>query len=158
MANPWFKFYGSEYLSDPKFFGLGAYERSCWITILSLASQTEDGVINFFSESQLYAYSGISPVENQDLKVLDKFQELGMIDLCNGVVTVKNWNKRQRSEGYERVKAFRQRQSNANVTDREKEREKERTSGSKEPSRGQGNKYIPKAPDLPDLTNYGRGK
>jgi hypothetical protein len=104
----------------------------------------------FLSEAQLYATSGINPVDNPDLKILETFKKKGMIDECNGVVTVLNWSKRQRSEGYERVKEFRKRQSNANVTDREKEREKERSNGFKKPF-----KTLDKAPDYKDFTGLG---
>lgn len=123
MANPWFKFYGSEYLSDPKILQLDPDERSCWVTILCLASQS-DGSIRFLSEAQLLAMSGIT---KQRENVLKKFEQLDMILICNGTVTVKNWEKRQYSEGYSRVKKFRERKSNAKDNDRKIRTDKIRT-------------------------------
>jgi hypothetical protein len=57
--------------------------------------------------------SGVS----EDIKVLKKFEELGMVTLCNGDVTILNWEKRQLSEATKRVRDYRRKQaSNANVT------------------------------------------
>lgn len=107
MANQWFKFYGGEYLGDPKILQLGAYERSCWLTLLCLASQSENGEIKFLSEAQLLVMSGVSINSENGESILSKFEQLDMITISNGVVTIKNWGKRQYSEGYERVKRFR---------------------------------------------------
>lgn len=127
----WFKFYGSEFLSDPKIVPLNAGERSCWITLLCFASQTENGVVRFINEEQLKAMSGIIAGDEMWIKctgILEKLKNADMITLSNGNVTIKNWVKRQYSEGYLRVKAYRKRNSNAEVTpQREKEREKEYT-------------------------------
>lgn len=126
----WFKFYGSEFLSDTKIVPLNGAERICWITILCLASQTEDGVIKFISEDQLKAMSGILPggeMWKTCSGILNKFAKLDMVTLGNGNVTVKNWTKRQLSESYLRVKRFREkRDSNVTeTTEREIERKKE---------------------------------
>lgn len=122
MANQWFKFYGGEYLSDPKMLQLNAVERSCWLTLLCLASQSEVGEIKFLSESQLFVLSG---VHDSNISVLKKFEELDMIKICNGVVTLINWEKRQYSEGYSRVKNFRKRKSNGEDNDRREENRRE---------------------------------
>lgn len=122
MTNPWFKFYGGEYLSDTKMLQLNACERSCWITLLCLASQSENGDIKFLSESQLLVMSGVT---DQNIGMLNKFEELDMIRVCNGVVTVINWEKRQYSEGYSRVKNFRKRKSNTEDNDRREEKREE---------------------------------
>lgn len=122
MANQWFKFYGGEYLSDQKIRPLNGAERSCWITLLSFASQSENGVIKFLTEDQLINYSGNEIFRESLNGVLKKFEELEMISLSNGYVTVKNWNKRQLSDSTERVRRFREKQEgNENVTDRKKE-------------------------------------
>jgi len=127
----WFKFYGSEFLSDPKIVPLNAGERSCWITLLCLASQTENGIVRFINEDQLKAMSGIIAGDEMWIKctgILEKLKNADMITLSNGNVTIKNWIKRQYSEGYLRVKAYRKRKGNEEVTpQREKEREKEYT-------------------------------
>lgn len=119
MANQWFKFYGGEYLSDPKVLQLNALERSCWLTILCLASQSEDGVVRFLSEKQLLMMAGaISGATEFETGIFQKLEGLKMIRLSNGDVTVLNWQKRQYSEGYSRVKNFRKRQSNTEDNDR----------------------------------------
>jgi hypothetical protein len=117
MSRPWFKFFGLEYLSDPKTLQLTGAQRSCWLTLLCLTSQSEDGEIKFLSEDQLLVLSGVSMDERG---ILDKFVELGMIRLSNGNVTLLNWTKRQYSEGWERVKRYR---SNAKVTQKSMGRE-----------------------------------
>lgn len=105
MLNQWFKFYGFEYLSDPKIGALNAQERSCWLTLLCLAgSSTIPGVIEFLTVEVLLQKSGISfdpyhPEEwDKCLSVLKKFEAMKMITAdSNGVVTIINWNKRQES-------------------------------------------------------------
>lgn len=114
MANQWFKFYGAEYLSDPKILQLNGNERSCWTTLMALASQTEDGIIKFLSEKQLLILSGVQ----EDIKIFEKLEKLKMITLSNGSVTLLNWQKRQLSEGYFRVKKFREKNCNAKDNDR----------------------------------------
>lgn len=121
MVNPWFKFYGGEYLSDPKMDALDGNERSCWITILSLANQSEDGVIKYATEKKILEKANINELYRDYYEgILNKLVNLGMIQLCNGDVTqgitVVNWEKRQYSEGYLRVKKHRQKISNENVT------------------------------------------
>ncbi len=102
MANQWFKFYGGEYLSDPKIERLNPIERSCWLTILCMASMGTDGVIEFLTIESLLNRSGIQfdPYNPEDwekaLGVLVKFQNLKMIDCeVDGRITVKNWERRQ---------------------------------------------------------------
>lgn len=103
MALQWFKLYGLEYLSDPKISSLTAQERSCWLTLLCLASvSTTIGTIEFLDVSSLLEKSGIKwdpyhPEEWDAAKaVLTKFERLKMIVLNDdGSIVLKNWNKRQ---------------------------------------------------------------
>ena len=130
MANQWFKFFGGEYLSDPKIERLSPIERSCWVTLLCLASMNGDGIVEFLTVEVLLNKSGIQfdpyhPEEwEKALGVLVKFQNLKMIDLGDdGVITVTNWKKRQETSmtGAERVAKYRERLkqsiSNENVTE-----------------------------------------
>lgn len=130
MANQWFKFFGGEYLSDPKIERLTPIERSCWVTLLCLASMNGDGIVEFLTVEVLLNKSGIQfdpyhPEEwEKALGVLVKFQNLKMIDLGDdGVITVTNWKKRQETSmtGAERVAKYRERLkqsiSNENVTE-----------------------------------------
>jgi hypothetical protein len=103
MANQWFKMYGGEYLSDPKIGSLNAQERSCWVTLMCLAStSSEEGVIEYLTPEVLLEKSGIRfdpnyPEEwERMLKVLDKFEAMKMVMQRNATqVTLHNWNKRQ---------------------------------------------------------------
>jgi len=111
MANQWFKFYGSEYLSDPKMLGLSAIERSCWLTLLCYASLSEnnDGKIRGLSEELLLAQSGVR-INDTTLKVLSRFVDMKMIQVDTDLIQVLNWEKRQKvyAEGYLRVKHWRE--------------------------------------------------
>lgn len=122
----WFKFYGQDFLTDPKILQLSAAERSCWITLLCYASVNDNGVITFLSESQLLSSAGLDPVsDNWDstLGVLKKFQNMGMITVDdNGMITLINWQKRQETNlsGYERVKRYREKKRNDNANDNDR--------------------------------------
>ena len=118
----WFKFYGQDYISDPKMLSLTASERSCWITLLSYASVNDNGMITFLSEQQLMIQAGLDfQQEEWDMTtgVLEKFKRLEMIQYDNGMITVKNWQKRQETSltSYERVKRFREKKRNDNGND-----------------------------------------
>ena len=109
----WFKFYGQDYLSDPKILSLSACERSCWITLLSYGSVNDNGVIAYLDEEQLMIQAGVSPMHEeweQTIGILKKMENLKMITVDNGMITVQNWKKRQETNltGYERVKRHRE--------------------------------------------------
>ncbi len=120
MTIPWFKFYGADYLADPKMLALTACERSCWITLLAYASQS-NGEIKFLNESLLISQSGIeinSDDWNKTIGVLQKFVKLEMIQIETQnetqMITIKNWVKRQELSlnSYERVKKWRKMKQN----------------------------------------------
>ena len=116
----WFKFYGQDYISDPKMLSLTASERSCWITLLAYSSINDNGKITFLSEEQLMTQAGISPMHEEwehTQGVIEKLKKLEMIDNDNGVITIKNWQKRQETNltSYERVKRYRQKKRNDNA-------------------------------------------
>lgn len=121
MANQWFRFYGGEYLGDPKMDAFDGNERSCWLTILCLASQSRGGWILYTSEEKLLEKSGIPTAERVIYSgILKKYEKFSMVEYCNGDVTQgfrpKNWEKRQYSEGYLRLKKHRENKRNENVT------------------------------------------
>lgn len=101
--NPWFKFYGSEFLSDPKIGSLTAQERSCWLTLLCLSgSSSMPGTVEFLTVEVLLTKSGIlfDPYHPEEwekcLSILKKLENMKMIKaMDNGVIEVLNWNKRQ---------------------------------------------------------------
>lgn len=120
--NQWFKFYGSEFLADPKMASLTPVERSCWVTLLCLAStSTNPGSIEFLTTEVLLTKSGVvwdpyNPDEwNSCLGVLTKFKQMKMIELSeNGEIYIKNWEKRQQSfqTDAERARKYRENKRN----------------------------------------------
>lgn len=119
-AQKWFKFYGQEYLSDPKIERLTPTERSCWLSLLCIGSLT-DGRIRFLTVETLLHKSGIQfdPYNPEDweraLGVLLKFQNLEMIQCHeNGDILIINWEKRQEMSltGAERVRRYREKKKN----------------------------------------------
>lgn len=120
MANPWFKFYGIEYLSDPKTRNFTAEQHSCWLHLLCFASNSsKPGTVEHLTEESLMIYAGVDPkgvTQGSEKGMLNLFEELGMIKINDNKVTIRNWKKRQetRSESYERVKRFREKR---NVTE-----------------------------------------
>jgi len=121
----WFKFYGQDYLSDPKMLSLTASGRSCWITLLCYSSVNDNGKITFMSEEQLMAQAGLDFIDDEwDLTkgILKKLENLKMIRIDNREITVINWEKRQETSltGYERVKRYRNKLKNDNADDNAK--------------------------------------
>ena len=113
-----------EYLSDQKMLALNSSQRSCWITLLCYASQT-NGIVKHLDENTLLIQSGVTITSDEydyAKGVLQKFVELEMICIDNGVITVLNWEKRQQSSltPYERVKRFREKKRNDNTMITEK--------------------------------------
>lgn len=129
MVNPWFKFYGSEYLSDPKIGILNGQERSCWVTLLCLAGNSSTpGIIEYLTVEVLLEKSGIhfDAYDNDEwikiLGVLERFERMKMIKWhLDGTIEVLNWKKRQETNltDAERAKSYRDRKKerHANVTD-----------------------------------------
>ena len=120
----WFKFYGGEYLSDPKIMSLSPAERSCWVTLLCLASTNDDnndnGIVRYLTEERLMIFAGLdtSMEEWEKTKnILEKFKSLGMIQNDNGEITLRNWQKRQETSltPYERVKRYREKKKKETV-------------------------------------------
>lgn len=102
MANLWFKFYGTEYLSDQKIERLNPVERSCWITLLCLASVNETGKIKHLTVQTLLNKSGVQfdpyhPEQWEEaLSIFEKLEMLEMIQRVDvGTIVIKNWEKRQ---------------------------------------------------------------
>lgn len=127
MAQQWFKFYGGEYLSDPKIGSLTPQERSCWVTLMCLAStSTKEGIVEFLTVEVLLQKSGIQfdpyhPEEwDKCLSILSKFERMSMIKTNDaGNIEMLNWSKRQETfmTQAERAKAYRERKkSDENVT------------------------------------------
>jgi len=126
-TNHWFKFYGGEYLSDPKIKSLTPQERSCWITLLAMASVASDpGKIEYLTIDVLLTSSGIvwDPYHPEDWDkgqmVLEKFSRMKMLKATENCVEIINWTKRQERilTDAERAKNYRDRKQerHLNVT------------------------------------------
>lgn len=103
-----------EYLSDPKIQRLTCQERSCWVTMLCLASM-DNGSIKNVQEDFLMERSGIDPMGeewNRTRGFLTKFELLGFITMDGSTIVLRNWQKRQEvySESRDRVKRWREKQ------------------------------------------------
>lgn len=120
MALPWFKFYGVEYLADPKMLALTSSERSCWLTLLCLACASEsNGIIKYVTEERLMLQSGLNfqyEEWEQTEGILKKLEKLEMITISNEIITIINWNKRQETSltNAERQARFREKQKQSN--------------------------------------------
>jgi hypothetical protein len=124
----WFKFYGQDFLTDPKMRGLTVEEKMCWITLLCLANGEEkEGKVHFVTEADVMMQSGIepeSPVWKSTVGVFKKFENLKMITIDNGddsysEITLLNFHKRQGEAmtGYERLKKYREKKKVAELTE-----------------------------------------
>lgn len=116
MRQPWFRLYG-DMIDDPKIGKLTDHEFRTWIELLCLACQSESdggdtGMTIEEIEWRLRRKIG------ETLHVT--FIETGLVTLCNGHVTITNWNKRQRKSDSSaaRVRKYREnkRKKNANAT------------------------------------------
>lgn len=136
MTNPWFKFYAQDYLASPTIARLTACERSCWVTLLSLASLKKNK-IEFLDEVTLMVKSGLIPKTTEweiTEGVLEKFVKFKMITLDNELITLNNFSERQEINltSYERVKKHREKKRDDNEviqndnTRRDKNREEEK--------------------------------
>lgn len=116
----WFKFYGQEYLSDPKMLSLSACERSIWVTILCLASaSSEEGVIKYITEDKIKIMANVSPMHDewdQTKGFLQKFENLGLLKFTDGVIILNNFNKRQETNLSNAERQERYRNKHSNVT------------------------------------------
>ena len=125
MANQWFKFYGGDYLSDPKIASLTPQERSCWVTLMCLAGlSSKQGVIEYLTIDALLQKSGVmwNPYDTTEwdnaTSVLDKLARMKMIYKNeDGTIEILNWEKRQETNltGAERQARFRAKSPKSNA-------------------------------------------
>lgn len=127
----WFKFYGRDWLTDTKIIGLSASDRICFITLLCLASASdEQGTIKNCTEKSVIKLSHLSddgPLDSE-YGPSDKDQATGFMQrlIDNEMitddgyhnVTVTNFLKRQDKSltGYERLKRHRERKKNTELS------------------------------------------
>jgi hypothetical protein len=119
MALQWFKFYGGEYLYDPKMMSLTPTERSCFLTLLCLASVAEiPGEIKYITEQKLMLMSGLDMTRDEwgeTVGILDKLEKLNILKQDdNELITITHFRKKQdiALTNYERVKKYRDKTKN----------------------------------------------
>ena len=125
----WFKFYGQEYLSDPKMLSLSAVEKALWLTLLCLASSSDDeGVIRYIDEEKIMNLTGLTNDEKEANKnFLSKFEKLRMIkiekDEDQTTIVILNFEKRNSPlSPYERLKNYRERKKIKEVLSNDNEK------------------------------------
>jgi hypothetical protein len=112
----WFKFYGQDFLTDPKMMKLNIVQKSMWIGLLCMAAGRDSNVVKFLTEDNLKILIGLDPNYDewkQANESFKKFVELAMIEMPDkDTIVLLNFNKRQESNltGYERVKRHREKQ------------------------------------------------
>lgn len=118
----WFKFYGQDYLTDPKMISLSLAEKVYWLTILCLASNSDDGVIDHLTEDNLKMIAGVKPNDpewSSHKSIFDTFVGLNLIRLNGSSIEVVNFKKRQESNltGAERTANYRERLKKRHTSD-----------------------------------------
>ena len=87
MNSHWFKFYGQDWLTDLKIIMLSPVDRLCFITLLCLASTTDDAVIKNCNENALIELTHLynNPYDDKDndynraIGCLKRFNDNAMI-------------------------------------------------------------------------------
>jgi len=79
-----------------------------WFKLLALAGkQNNDGVF-LLNDKIAYTEEMLSAIFRRDLSIvrlaLNTFEEFGMVEIINGVITIPNWNKHQTLDSYEKKK------------------------------------------------------
>ena len=100
----WFKFYGQDWLTDTKVIGLSIEDRLCFITLLCLASASDEmGIVKNCTEEAIKKITHLyqNPYESDDCEwsraegFLQRLIANGMITNDNGTVVIINFAKRQ---------------------------------------------------------------
>ena len=111
----WFKFYGQDFITDPKMGALSTPQRLIWVYLLSMASQSDkkDGVLRFVTLDHLRQLAGITTdEENYSLtdKTLEIFEEMQLIEwIDENTLKITNYEKYQEMQltDAERAKRYR---------------------------------------------------
>lgn len=116
----WFKFYGADFLLDPKMMQLNSVNKIMWVTLMCLASANgEDGWVRHINDIRLATFAGITPLDDNEFfhvkGTLETFETLSMITIeklseNDWNVYLDNFEKRQSTNltPYERVKKHRE--------------------------------------------------
>ena len=108
----WFKFYGQDFLTDPKIKKLYPLDQLAFIYLLCLGSQ-KTGRIDYLDEDTLKHMMNLSTLDEEWALfdgVFERLQKMGMITISdNASIVITNYEKRQNTNltGYERVRRSR---------------------------------------------------
>lgn len=90
----WFKFYGQDFLTDPKIRRLTAEEKLCWVILMCLANaEDKKGDVSYINSEDIMNQAGIengSPMWAKTFNFIKKFEVLKLIKIRNEFVTDSN--------------------------------------------------------------------
>jgi len=79
-----------------------------WFKLLCLAGKQNNGGVFLLNEKIAYTDKMLATIfrmnENTVIMALQTFENFGMIDIVDGVITIPNWNKHQTLDAYEKKK------------------------------------------------------
>lgn len=79
-----------------------------WFKLLCLAGKTNNNGVFLLSEKLAYTDEMLSAVFKRELPIvrqaLEKFEQLGMVEIIDNTITIPNWNKYQTLDSYEKKK------------------------------------------------------
>lgn len=109
----WFKFYGKDFLTDPKVHRLSPLHQLMFVYLLCHASDSDDGRVEYLTEWQLAINCGVMPTDDEAGQVagfFDYLEKLGMISREGDAITVIKYKERQSRllTGAERAKRYRE--------------------------------------------------
>lgn len=151
----WFKFYGQDFLTDPKMRVLTIEEKMVWIVLLCVANaEDKNGRVSFVNEEEVMRQASVdegSPMWEATKGFLERFQELGMLKIEHTAVT-RGGNAQVTSSKMLRYNIFLthfESRQNRDLTPAEKqknyrERLKTKTSQGNESYRAEGNESYPR--------------
>ena len=79
-----------------------------WIRLLCFAGKNNNNGVFMFNREMPYTDEMLASIFNRDIKIirmaLKTFEQFGMIELVNEVITIPNWEKYQSQDAYEKKK------------------------------------------------------
>ena len=83
---------------------------TCWFKLLCLAGKSNNSGVFVLNDKIAYNEEMLAsifrmPVSSVRLS-LNTFQDFGMVELIDGVITIPNWDKHQSLESYEKKKEY----------------------------------------------------
>ncbi len=81
-----------------------------WIRLLCFAGKNNNNGVFMFNRKMPYTDEMLASIFNRDIKIirmaLKTFEQFGMIELVNDVITIPNWEKYQSQGAYEKKKEY----------------------------------------------------